>query len=119
MASLILLSSAFNHIWLNKHDTKSILKWYSPQQVNGNLFCRVGINNYVKSVILISNPRENINSIYDVNHKNLLIFSESEKIVVKFVLWNDNNEEHFQEFIDYLNYFCMYKKIHYEYNNEI
>lgn len=46
MASLILLSSAFNHIWLNKHDTKSILKWYSPQQVNGNLFCRVGINNY-------------------------------------------------------------------------
>ena len=119
MTSLVILSTAFNHIWLNKHDTKDILKWYSPQQINGNLFCRVGINNYVKSVILMSNPRENINSIYDVNDKNLLIFSESEKIVVKLVLWNDNKEEHFQDFIDYLNSFGLYKKIYSEYKNEI
>ncbi len=85
MTSLILLSYAFNHIWLNSYDTKSLLKLYSPQQINGNLYCRVGINNYVKSVILMSNHKENINGVYDVKDRNLLLFSESEKLVIKQV----------------------------------
>ena len=115
MKILVLYTLALNHVWLNKYDTKSFLKLYSPQQVNGNLFCRVGINNYVKSVILMSNSKENINSVYNIKDKNLLFFSESEKIVVKLILWNDNQEECFQEFIDYLNSFGLYKKIYSEY----
>tara|TARA_B100001989_G_C24518679_1_gene454614 strand:- start:509 stop:868 length:360 start_codon:yes stop_codon:yes gene_type:complete len=119
MISLLLSTLALNHVWLNKYDTKSFLKLYSPQQINGNLFCRVGINNYVKSVILMSSSKENIKGIYHINDKNLLLFSESENIVVKHILWNDNKEECFQEFLDYFNSFGVYKKIYSEYKNEV
>ena len=116
---ILLLSYASNHIWLNSYDTKSFLKLYSPQKINGNLYCRVGINNYVKSVILMSNHKENINGVYDVKDRNLLLFSESEKLVIKQVLWNDNKEENFQDFIEYLKSFGVYKKIYSEYKNYI
>ena len=113
-----ILTIAFKHVWLNKCDTKSLLKMYSPQQVNGNLFCRVGINNYVRSVIL-SNSKEDINGIYNIEDKNLLLFTESEKIVVELILWNYNNKECLEEFFGYLDSFGVYKKICVKKNNEV
>lgn len=116
---LTILTLAFKHVWLNKCDTKSLLKLYSPQQVNGNLFCKVGINNYVRSVILLSNSKENINGIYNIEDKNLLLFTESEKIVLKLILWNYNNEKCLEEFVGYLDSFGVCKKIYVQKNNEI
>ena len=115
---LTILTLSFKHVWLNKYDTKSLLKLYSPQQVNGNLFCKVGINNYVRSVILLSNSKKNVNSIYNIEYKNLLLFTESEKIVMELVLWNYNNEKCIEEFVKYLNSFGVYKKIYMQKNNE-
>ena len=116
---LTIFTLAFKHVWLNKCDVKSLLKLYSPQKVNGYLFCRVGINDYVRSVILLSDSKENVNGIYNIEDKNLLLFTESEKIVIKMVLWNYNNEECLKEFVDYLDSFGVYKEIHVQKNREI
>ena len=75
---LTIFTLVFKHVWLNKCDTKSLLKMYSPKQVNVNLFCRVGINNYVRSVIL-SNSKENVNSIYNIEDNNLLFLLNLKK----------------------------------------
>ena len=113
--NLFIYYLSFNHLWLNREDTKSILKKYSPQQINDHLFCTVGINNYVKTIILLQDEKKNRHGIIQFRNDynmNLLVCTESETINVDSFLWVEKEQSSVKDFLKYLSYHSM-KKITY------
>jgi len=92
MIHLCFFMLSYNHGWLNRESSKSIVKKYSPKQVNGNIFSSVGVNNYVKSILLLSDDTKNRNAIVQLKNEkmNVLIFTEDENICIDAFLWSPN-----------------------------
>lgn len=108
----IYLSVSFHHAWLNSEHTKSIVSKFTPQNVDGTVVSTVGVNNYIKTKILLSDEsteRKSVLQITSDSKMNILVFSMVEdQFCVDSFLWTlgskkKNCIKHFKDFISIAN----------------
>lgn len=108
MLSISLFLLGFNHVWLNRENSLSVVKKFRPLDVNGNLLSTTGVDRYVTSILLLSDMSLDRNSIlqYHENESiNLLIFNEEPDVIfVDGFLWSPqtSKKESIESFVRYL-----------------
>tara|TARA_A100001015_G_C14394203_1_gene482907 strand:- start:60 stop:464 length:405 start_codon:yes stop_codon:yes gene_type:complete len=87
----IYLSVSFHHAWFNSEHTKSIVSKFTPQNIEGTVVSTVGVNNYIKTKILLSDESVERRSILQITSDykmNILVFSiDEDKLCVDSFLW--------------------------------
>lgn len=108
----IYFSVSFHHAWLNSEHTKSIVSKFTPQNVDGTVVSTVGVNNYIKTKILLSDEsteRKSILQITSDSKMNILVFSmDEDQLCVDSFLWTLGSKKkicikHFKDFISTAN----------------
>lgn len=83
---------SLNHVVLNNEYSKSIVKKFKPQHMDGKIVSTIGVNKYVKTKLLFFNneiDRKSIVQLTNNNELNLLVFSITEEhdFFIELLLW--------------------------------
>lgn len=105
---IVSYKGSFKNAWVNRKNAMSIVKKYSPQIVNQDIFSSIGVNNYAKSIILLSDNSKECGAIVQLEDDekiNLLIyFTEYNDLCIEHVLWSplSEKESSLNSFVNYL-----------------
>jgi len=105
---IVSYKGSFNNAWVNRKNAMSIVKRYSPQKVNQDIFSSIGINNYAKSIILLSDNSKDcaaVMQLEDDERINLLIyFTDHNDLCIEHILWSpfSEKESSMNSFVNYL-----------------